>query len=321
MTKTVLSISETARRLSVSVDSVRELDRTGHLVAERTPGGHRRFDSRVVESFLRLHAVREQPERVTAAVRRPSARAVAIERDVGLDVDESLGDPQIGWDNQVVRVRSPARSCAPATSSSRRTILEEHASVATGATDDTRLRQLKQRGVRQIPLNASPSARSAAIEVLEQYVTDVRFAESMPLWDCHAAIDARVAAVLEPFERAEQERATAACKRIGDAIGAQCAEVERARERAAAEARRSREDAAAKGAKERKIQDLVAHGRSYAQSETTDWDVCDRLHVRAEIERALDAEVEADWRRREVKDLVNEILDAWGDPDEGENPM
>jgi excisionase family DNA binding protein len=47
-----LTISEVARRLGVSVGTVRRWSDEGHLRASRTPGRQRRFSVEEVESFL-----------------------------------------------------------------------------------------------------------------------------------------------------------------------------------------------------------------------------------------------------------------------------
>ncbi len=50
--ETLLPIGDVARRAGVSVDTVREWDRTGALTSIRTHGGHRRFRLADVERYL-----------------------------------------------------------------------------------------------------------------------------------------------------------------------------------------------------------------------------------------------------------------------------
>ncbi len=47
-----LSTSEVARRLGVSVGTVRRWSDTGHLAAYRTPGGQRRYSAEQVDAFV-----------------------------------------------------------------------------------------------------------------------------------------------------------------------------------------------------------------------------------------------------------------------------
>ena len=47
-----LPIGDVARRAGVSVDTIREWDRTGRIKSIRTAGGHRRFHLSHVEDYL-----------------------------------------------------------------------------------------------------------------------------------------------------------------------------------------------------------------------------------------------------------------------------
>lgn len=48
-TDALVSVSEAARRLGVTVDTVRRWETSGHIKATRTPGGQRRFSLSEVE--------------------------------------------------------------------------------------------------------------------------------------------------------------------------------------------------------------------------------------------------------------------------------
>lgn len=53
MEREMLTISEAARRIGVSVTTLRKWADAGMIEAERLPGsGYRRFDPKVVESFI-----------------------------------------------------------------------------------------------------------------------------------------------------------------------------------------------------------------------------------------------------------------------------
>lgn len=317
-----LTISDVVEQSGLSQDVVRELADTGQLPCIRTPGGHRRFDPAVVDAFLRAQSRSAARGAQAASTSRWSAAqsAAATHRSVR-DPDQIRDDS--GIDERDHDVRSDPWPSRP----------DE---AAVQADDAARLHLLKQHGERQIPYGTSATARSAVIEALDGYVTTKRFPGTAPLWDTHSAITAKVAAILEPFGREQREQAAAAARAAATALAAQLASIERARNEATAGAVAAQEKQAAhaereaehetesrtrRAARQTKINDLVAHGRSYVQTETTGWDVRDRLDARAEVERALVDEVEADWRRRDVKDLVDEILDEWCDPDESENSM
>ncbi len=53
----LLTVSDVARRLAVSEATVRRLERTGTLVADRTPKGRRLFESGAVDDFRQCREV------------------------------------------------------------------------------------------------------------------------------------------------------------------------------------------------------------------------------------------------------------------------
>lgn len=48
----LLNIKETANYLNVSQDTLRKWDKSGKLIPSKTPGGHRRYDTDVLDVFL-----------------------------------------------------------------------------------------------------------------------------------------------------------------------------------------------------------------------------------------------------------------------------
>jgi hypothetical protein len=62
---------------------------------------------------------------------------------------------------------------------------------------------------------------------------------------------------------------------------------------------------------ERTIKSLILSGRWYAQSETRDWHRREAERAMRETERAMKAEVEADWSEDDVRDLVDDVLEEW----------
>ena len=56
--RALLSIGAAARRLGLSVDTVRALVQTGELEDIRTSGGHRRFDPALLDAHMARHSGR-----------------------------------------------------------------------------------------------------------------------------------------------------------------------------------------------------------------------------------------------------------------------
>ncbi len=73
------SSSQAARYLGVSVDTIRDLDESGELEAERTKGGHRRFSREKLDAYLGK-TKRGRNVRRAAGARRPPPRASRAQR-------------------------------------------------------------------------------------------------------------------------------------------------------------------------------------------------------------------------------------------------
>jgi hypothetical protein len=149
--------------------------------------------------------------------------------------------------------------------------------------ENARLDELKSYGLSLIPYDATAGARSAVIETLASYVNASRYPATTPSGEARQPIDAKVAAVLEPFKE-------------------EAARVEEMK--AAKEARRAR-----RVRDERRLNSLIERGKRHAFGETRDWDVDDAEEARARVLKALEDEVEADWTDREANELVDEVLD------------
>ncbi len=67
-----VGIGEAAEALGVSIDTLRRWERTGKLVGERTPGGHRRYD--LAKLRPELFRAEEEASRRTLAYARVSSR-------------------------------------------------------------------------------------------------------------------------------------------------------------------------------------------------------------------------------------------------------
>jgi hypothetical protein len=157
--------------------------------------------------------------------------------------------------------------------------------------DRARLDALRAHGRARIPFNASACARSAVIEALDGYVTARRFPDSVPWWEAHTAIDAKVAAVLQALA-AEGTHPIAPNPNS-----------------AAPSADQARDDG--------RVDELIAHGTSRAHFATIAWDRSDAEEARGDVLTSLEEELDSGWSESDVNELVDEILDEWEeDPEE-----
>jgi excisionase family DNA binding protein len=267
--RALLSIGVAARRLGLSVDTVRALVQTGELEDIRTSGGHRRFDPAVLDAHMARHSSRRARRRQDFHEPRP---------------DAEWHEPQ---------AREP-RTQRPLPTEPK-PALEESTNSLTRIVDrvleNTRLDELKSYGRSLIPYDATAGARSAVIETLATYVSASRYPATTPSWEAREAIEAKVAAVLEPFNEE----------------AARVAEM-----KAAKEARR-----AVRVRDERRLNSLIEHGKGHAFMKTLAWDVDDAKEARAAVLEALEDHVEPNWTEREVDELVDEVLEEWDeDPDD-----
>ena len=259
------SIGRAAAELGVSIDALREYEERGLITPERTPGGHRRYRLEDLAQLKRQrHAGRPTPP---PAVRRPSIDAAGRPPRQAPPIDDGLIE-----DVQTPEANPPRHPRATDWLATQQRNNER-------AADENHLRMLRSHGEYRLPWGVAPSARSAVIEMLASYVTVARFPRSGALWDAYRAIEAKVAATLEPF------------------LEAAAAAKEQAKQ---AERRKS----------------LTDRGTRRAQSATLSWHPDDRREAEAAVADILADEVEDDWREDEVDDLVDEILDEWSEDDE-----
>jgi len=152
--KSLLSISEAARRLGLSVDTVRALERTGELRAVRTPGGHRRFNPAVLDAYRarrsRPNAGRQRPQTSTpVAPSRPPARR--RERAAGFDDEAPEGLPDNDWgDPESFELPLP-RPAAPAPKSPDEQLTEQVTQATERLVEEKRLGDLKSYARSLIP--------------------------------------------------------------------------------------------------------------------------------------------------------------------------
>lgn len=274
--KALLSIGEAARRLGLSVDTVRELERSGQLTAVRTPGGHRRFDPAALDAYERRQGA------PTAKRRQLPAPAPARRRSrVRPRQEEPHDEP---WDEPEPFERP--RPAAPPEKPPHVQLLEELKVAAEERRERNRIADLKSYGQSLIAFGATASARSAVIDALDRYVTAARFPPSADDWEARDAIKAKVEAILEPYKEAVARKDQA-------------------------DARRANQER-----DEQQVQALIERGKSRASIKTLRWDREDAREACAEVLEALEDEVQSDWTERDVENLVDEVLEQWEEEDE-----
>ena len=138
---------------------------------------------------------------------------------------------------------------------------------------------LRVHGTLCIPWDVPHEWRQKVSEDLDRFVTYERFPPTADPFDAavHTAIEARVAEVLAPYHK---------------------------------EAARARDA-------ERRRQALITYGRDHARHITATWDFTSGTQARSEVDRVLRAEVKPTMTEREVRLMVDEILEKYsGDDDE-----
>lgn len=65
----MLTISQAATQLGIEVDTLRRLEKEGAIKAERSQGGHRRFDAAEIARFARSRAGRRAGRGAAARIR------------------------------------------------------------------------------------------------------------------------------------------------------------------------------------------------------------------------------------------------------------
>ncbi len=143
------------------------------------------------------------------------------------------------------------------------------------AIDALRLQTLRIQGLVAIPFNAPPSWRQRVEAELERFVTVERFPALQSPLVAYEIVTARVQEVLQPYREEVAQQA-------------------------------ARDDAA-----QHDVQALITYGRDHARHATDDWEVQARWKAQSDVDRILKAEVTASMTQREIRQLVDEILDRY----------
>ena len=287
-----LTIGGAAQHLGLSVDRVRRLANEGTLKARRTPGGHRRFHIAVLDSYRKRKGQKPAAgSRQRASPKPKRAPLPAVESFQALvdNPDEltefDLNDPgdRIGLEPAEPTPIEPVAPMQNGPATYDRTAHD----------DDTRLQTIKNWGLAAIPPGTPAYWRARVLQDLERYVIAGEFPAGLPLNASIALVRGRVKEVLESYEK---EKAVEAQR------------VEDEKREAAAERQKAEEP--------RRIQELVAYGHFHARLETLLWDREDSEDIREEIEEALQERVGSDWTKREVAEVVDDILDQYEDDED-----
>ncbi len=165
-----------------------------------------------------------------------------------------------------------------------RAAAEANARVAAADAEHQRLEGLKKYG-RDLALYSLPAEwRARVVEDLEEFVTANRVPASLPPWQAQEIVKSRVDVVKKQYYDAEDQR------------------------------RKQDDD-------NRKIEWLIAWGKSYAVSETggVGWGSSEQERARREVESDLKQKVKADMSYGHVKDFVDDVLKRWEDETEDDD--
>ncbi len=157
-----------------------------------------------------------------------------------------------------------------------RAAAEAKALAAAADAEQQRLEALKKYG-RDLAVWLPAEWQARVIEDLEEFVTSKQLPPSLVPWQAQRIVQSRVDSIKQQYNDAEDQR-------------------------------RKRED------DQRKIDWLIAWGKSYAASETIrGWDSSEQDRARREVESKLRQKVKADMSEGHVKDLVDDVLERWED--------
>ena len=277
----LLTIGQVAKRLRVSVDVVRSLDERDELKARRTPGGHRRYlpaDVDRARALLQGRRSRTQTSSSRTSTPRRRPPSAFARRLPAPDEDfEDFDDFKA--DGEVLSV-DEFRAEVEREAAKERAAAEAKARAAAAEAEHQRLEGLKKYG-RELAFYSLPAEwRARVVEALEEFVTPTRVPASLAPWQAQEIVKSRVDVFKKEHDDAEDQR-------------------------------RKRED------DERKIEWLIAWGKSYAISATggVDWSSSDQERARRDVESELKQKVKADMSYGNVKDLVDDVLRLWEEED------
>jgi len=276
------SSSQAARYLGVSVDTIRDLDESGELEAERTKGGHRRFSREKLDAYLGK-TKRGRNVRLEAGARRPPPRASRAQR-IPAPPEDDPEDLELMDAEVEAAVDVPPPVPVPPPNPLERLVrdMTEQLKRDRAEAPRRRLVALKQYGLNQVPWGVPDSWRAKVATALEGYVT----LENFPSWvsdqQAYAFARGKVEELLQPYR---------------DEVAREQQEAARGQQQA--------QD-------QRCVQALIDYGKRYASGETlSDLESDDRARALRDVERMLKDSIKRDWTEQRVKDAVDDELAEW----------
>src|SRR5574341_874756 len=279
-----LTTSQAGRYLGVSVDKMRELDESGELRASRTDGKHRRFSRKALDAYLARKGRRTKPK---ANHPKPRPRAIARPQPDPEPFDDDVDGFEPGDADFEPFVEPPPPPPPPNPFEKLERQLAERKKREAEEAPLRRLATLKQYGLGQVPYGTPDIWRARVAAALESFVTLKAFPDWIDDTPAYRIVRGKVDEVLQPYQEED------ARKREAEARKAQAAQ------------------------DERRVQQLIQYGKSYASSKTLwDWESDDRARVLRDVERMLQDDVDAEWTEQDVKDAVDDELAEWEDEDD-----
>jgi len=271
-----LSIGEVARRLGVSVATVRRMEGRQQLVPIRTEGRHRRYDEAQVAALIRSPG--GPPSQDSRIPPGPSPFGGTNEFSSMLP-EEHPEPPQAAFAPELGAIEGRTRRMLDEVRESIQTLVRKTESSIEEQEQSSRrviaeLDQLKSYGRTLIPFGIPDRWRARVIRRMEEVFTPQRFPTGLPSHERFTLVRAEIEEALEGY-RTEQDEERNAVR----------------------EAQR--------------CQELCRLGGRYAAGQTLDLPFSESQPLMEEIKEALSSNVDPDWTEEEVEALVDEVLEDW----------
>jgi len=272
----LLSIGEVARRLGVSVATVRRMEGRQQLIPIRTEGRHRRYDESQVAALVPSRLNLSPRNSISAQEPSPVSRPPEFSR---VPQEETLELPPVELAPPHTVLESRTQRMLDKVSESLQGLVQEtHRSVAAKEVSSQRekadLDQLKSHGRSLIPFGIPDRWRARVIRRLEEVLTPRMFPLGLPYHERITLVRAEIEEALEGFRTEQAEELNA-------------------------------------GYDAQRCQELCKLGDRYAAERTLDLPFWESHPLMQDIKEALSASVEPDWTEEDVEELVDELLEAW----------
>lgn len=309
----LLRISEAARYIGKSVDTLRARVRDGRLRAELSPGGQYLFTVEDLDavagrkgegSSLHLdeiveHMASQEPvqpvverssrQRRLRLVRQPSGSPVpageALPSLAQRRIENAQADVQIARSRpDVLEARYKLKDMESARAAKEQRERREMVAEKERQEESSRLEGIRADG-RLYVRNQPAEWQAAVVKDLEGSVNSQQFPPSLPGWQAQQFVQARVDQILAPFNKAKREQW-------------EREQVERSRQW-----ERQRQ--------EQEFQNRLTSARSHASSKSLGWNLDAFREAAKAVKEALEQDAEPGWSQQELNDLVDEVLSEW----------